>query len=84
MYTGSLYASLASLIDAVDSNTLQGKRVAMFAFGGGAAASFFALRIARSTSFMADKMDLRKRLGEMRVATCEEYDAAMKVRLLHL
>jgi len=57
-----------------------GKRIGMFAFGSGCAASFFALRVVGLTSEMAQKMRLKERLAEMEVRSCEEYVAALKVR----
>lgn len=82
MYTGSLYACLSSLVGHVDSDTLQGKRFALFAFGGGAAASFFALHVAGSTEEISKQLDLPRRLADMRVVTCEEYMAALDVSAL--
>lgn len=79
MYTGSLYGGLASLISRVDSDTLQGKRVSLFAFGSGCAASFFALRVTGSTKEMAEKLNLTQRLRDMKVVPCTEYVEAMKV-----
>jgi hydroxymethylglutaryl-CoA synthase len=79
MYTGSLYGGLASLISRVDSDTLQDKRISLFAFGSGCAASFFAMKVVGSTKEMAEKLDLVKRLGGMKVVPCTEYVEAMKV-----
>ena len=79
MYTGSLYGGLASLISRVDSDNLQGKRVSLFAFGSGCAASFFALKVVGSTREMAEKLDLARRLGDMKVVPCADYVDAMKV-----
>lgn len=79
LYTASLYASLASLIDTVPSATLQGKRIAMFSYGSGLAASFFTIRVRGDTSEMKEKLDLVKRLDKMEVRSCEEYVAALQV-----
>lgn len=79
MYTGSLYGGLASLVSRVDSETLQGKHVSLFAFGSGCAASFFALKVVGSTKEISEKLDLIKRLGEMQVVPCTEYVEAMNV-----
>ncbi|KAF8315367.1 putative hydroxymethylglutaryl-CoA synthase [Clavulina sp. PMI_390] len=80
MYTGSLYGGLASLVSRVDSDTLQGKRVSLFAFGSGCAASFFALRVTGSTKEIAEKLDLLNRLAAMKVVPCTEYVEAMNLR----
>ncbi|KAF8173249.1 hydroxymethylglutaryl-coenzyme A synthase N terminal-domain-containing protein [Mycena galopus ATCC 62051] len=58
MYTASLYGCLASLLSSVPSAELQGKRVSLYAFGGGCAGSFWTLRIKGDTSEIARKMDL--------------------------
>ncbi|KAH8083103.1 hydroxymethylglutaryl-coenzyme A synthase C terminal-domain-containing protein [Filobasidium floriforme] len=80
MYTASLYGGLASLLSNVSSDDLQGRRVGMFSYGSGCAASFFALRVAGSTKEMADKMQLKERLESMKVVPCTEYVSAMKLR----
>mgnify|MGYP001427254147 CR=1 FL=1 len=80
MYTGSLYGALASLLDGVDSATLQGKRVAMYSYGSGLAASFFSLRVKGDTSEMQAKLDLKQRLENNQVRPCEEFVQALQVR----
>ena len=82
MYTGSLYGGIASLLSRVDSESLLNKRVCLFAFGSGCAASFFAFKVVGSTKEMSDKLDLLSRLASMTVSPCEEYVEAMKVGLL--
>lgn len=82
MYTGSLYAGIASLLSNCDDNALLRKRVALFAFGGGVAATFFALHIVGPTDGIARKLDLKARFAEMRLASCDEYSEAMKVSLV--
>ncbi|GAA6051380.1 hypothetical protein JCM3770_004511 [Rhodotorula araucariae] len=82
MYTGSLYGALASLLDSVDSQTLQGKRVAMYSYGSGLAASFFSLRVKGDTSEMHDKLQLKQRLEKNQVRSCEEFVEALQVRSL--
>lgn len=84
MYTGSLYGGLASLLSSVPSEQLVDKRVSMFAYGSGCAASFYALRIKSSTKEISDKMDLLARLKSMKVVPVEDYVSAMEVRVLSL
>lgn len=79
MYTGSLYGGLASLISSVSSEQLAGKRVLMFAFGGGCAASLYALHFVRAPERVARGIDLLRRLADMRVTPVDEYMQAMKV-----
>lgn len=80
MYTGSLYGGLASLLSRVDSEDLQGKHVSMFAFGSGCAASFFAFKVVGSTKEFQEKLDLVKRLADMKVVPPTEYVEAMNLR----
>jgi len=79
MYTASLYGCLASLLSTVDSQTLLGKRVSLFAFGSGCAASFFTLRVKGDTSTLREKMDLTDRLGQMKVVPPQEFVSALLV-----
>lgn len=80
MYTASLYGSLASLLDSTDSDVLQGKRIGMYSYGSGLAASFFTIRVKGSTAEMQAKLDLHARLAKMEVRPCAEYVAALQVR----
>jgi hydroxymethylglutaryl-CoA synthase len=84
LYTASLYGSLASLLDSTSSAELQGKRIAMFSYGSGLAASFFTIRVKGSTEVMHEKLDLKNRLSKMEVRSCAEYVAALQVRHLPL
>ncbi|CEL62005.1 hydroxymethylglutaryl-CoA synthase [Rhizoctonia solani AG-1 IB] len=80
MYTGSLYGGLASLLSSIPSDDLVGKRVSMFAYGSGCAASFYSIRIKGSPKDIAEKMDLLARLQAMKVVPVEEYVSAMGLR----
>ncbi|VDC05449.1 unnamed protein product [Peniophora sp. CBMAI 1063] len=80
MYTASLYGCLASLISAIPPQELLGKRLSMFAYGGGLASSFFVIRVKGDTSGMREKLDLEKRLAAMKVVPCQEYTDALKLR----
>lgn len=79
MYTASLYGALASVIANNPEGIEVGKRIGMYAFGSGCAASFFALRVAGSTKEIAEKMQLKERLASMNVRSCQEYVDALKV-----
>lgn len=79
MYTASLYGALASVIASSPEGIEVGKRIGMYAFGSGCAASFFALRVAGSTKEIAEKMQLKERLASMDVRPCQEYVDALKV-----
>ncbi len=55
----------------------------MYAYGSGCAASFYAIRVAGSTSEMSEKMDLKKRLASMDVVPVQDYVTALKVSYTH-
>lgn len=78
MYTASLYGALASVIASNPEGIEVGKRIGMYAFGSGCAASFFALRVAGSTKDIAEKLQLKERLASMDVRPCQEYVNALK------
>lgn len=80
MYTASLYGALASLVSNIPAGELQGKRVGMFAFGSGCAASFYGLRVDGDVSDIQAKLDLSKRLAAMDVVPCQDYVDALKLR----
>ncbi|KZT59654.1 putative hydroxymethylglutaryl-CoA synthase [Calocera cornea HHB12733] len=80
MYTGSLYGCLASLVGGVPAQSLEGKRLAMFAYGAGCASSFFAISVKGSTQKMFEALDLEARLAAMEVRPCQEYVDAMNLR----
>ncbi|KIM68291.1 hypothetical protein SCLCIDRAFT_1209715 [Scleroderma citrinum Foug A] len=80
MYTASLYGCLASLLSAVEPSELQGKRLSMFGFGSGCAASFFTIRVKGDTSEIREKLNLLERLQSMKVVPCQEYVDALTLR----
>jgi hydroxymethylglutaryl-CoA synthase len=81
MYTASVYGALASLVASVEPDELKGKKVGMFSYGSGLAASFFAIRVRGDTKAIREKVDLKARLASMEVRPCEEYVEALKVGL---
>lgn len=80
MYTASLYGGLASLLSTVEN--LQGKRIAMFAFGSGCASSYWAINVKGDTTEIRTKLDLLARLEAMKVVPCEDFVEALKVNSL--
>ena len=79
MYTASLYGCLASLLSTVAPADLKGKRVSLYAFGSGCAASFFTVRVKGDTSAIREKMDLIDRLSKMKVVPPQEFVDALHV-----
>lgn len=79
-YTGSLYLCLASLLSTAEPETLKGKRISMFAFGSGCAASFFVARVKGDTTEIREKMDLLNRLKNMKVVHPQQFVDALALR----
>ncbi|KAK4241737.1 hydroxymethylglutaryl-CoA synthase [Achaetomium macrosporum] len=80
MYCASLYGGLAGLICYVDDANLQGKRIAMFSYGSGLAASFFSLRVNGSTEKIRQVLNIQGRLDARRAVPPETYDAMCDLR----
>jgi hydroxymethylglutaryl-CoA synthase len=74
MYTASVYSGLVSLLSNVDSTTLQGKRIGVFSYGSGLAASLFSLKVAGSTETIAKILNLKERLAARKTVAPEVYD----------
>ena len=79
-YTASIFCALASLIDSVEPAALQGKRVAMYAYGSGLAASFYSIRVRGDVSNIRSTVDLRARLAATEVRPCDEYVSSLALR----
>lgn len=75
MYCASVYGALASLLcgSGGDSNALVGKRVGVYSYGGGLAASFFSLRIRAPVESIVTNLDLQRRLDSRVGVSVEEY-----------
>ncbi|KTA95584.1 Hydroxymethylglutaryl-CoA synthase [Nakaseomyces glabratus] len=80
MYTGSVYASLASLLSYVDQEQLQGKRIGMFSYGSGLAASLFSLVVRGDISDIVSKLDIDNKLQSRECLTPQQYEAAIELR----
>lgn len=80
IYTGSLYAGLVSLIEAGE---LLGRRIFMFSYGSGCAASLFALRCTKSTASHREKQQIKDRLSRRVKVPCSEYDRLMQHKQLN-
>lgn len=73
IYTGSLYNGLLSLVcdDTID---LTGKKVLMFSYGSGCAASMFVLRVNAGYRNIQRLSDFRPRLASRVKVSPEEYE----------
>lgn len=75
MYCASVWGGLASIIGHVDPEELQGKRIGLFSYGSGLAASFCSFRVNGSTQNIKDVLSIQKRLSNRRAVPPETYDA---------
>lgn len=74
MYCASVWGGLASLLSFVDSKTLEGKRIGLFSYGSGLAASFLSVRINGSVETISKVLDIPARLDARRAVPPETYD----------
>lgn len=80
MYTASVYSGLAGLIANVSSETLQGKKIGIFSYGGGLASSIFSAKVVGSTEEMAKKLNIRERLAARKTVSPEVYEEMCNLR----
>lgn len=80
MYSGSVYGALASLLNNVESADLQDKRIAMYSYGSGLAATFFSIKVKGSTEEIKRNLQLNERLEKNQVRSCEEFLKALEYR----
>ncbi|KAH8903055.1 hydroxymethylglutaryl-CoA synthase [Coniochaeta sp. PMI_546] len=80
MYCASVWGGLASIIGHIDSEELQGKRIGLFSYGSGLAASFCSFRVNGSTQNIKDVLSIQKRLTNRRAVPPETYDAMCDLR----
>jgi hydroxymethylglutaryl-CoA synthase len=74
MYTASVYGGLAGLIASVNSESLQGKKIGIFSYGGGLAASLFSMKVVGNTEEMAKNLNIKERLAARTTVSPEVYD----------
>lgn len=75
MYCGSVWGGVASLLSFVDPKALEGKRIGVFSYGSGLAASFMSFRVNGSTESIAKNLNIAARLKARRAVPPETYDA---------
>jgi hydroxymethylglutaryl-CoA synthase len=74
VYTGSLYLSLLSLLEA-EAAQLAGQRIGLFSYGSGCAAEFFAGRVCPEAAALIAAMDVSAPLRDRHRLTIPEYEA---------
>lgn len=80
MYCGSVWGGLASLVSHIDSKALEGKRIGLFSYGSGLAASFMSFRINGSVESISKVLDIPARLEARRAVAPETYDSMCNLR----
>lgn len=80
MYCAAVYSCLSSIISEVPAQNLLNKRIGVFSYGSGSAASLFSLRVVGSTAEIAKNLSLKKRLESRTRVTPEAFDAALATR----
>jgi hydroxymethylglutaryl-CoA synthase len=83
MYCASVYGGLIGLLSTVDSSTLQGKRIGVFSYGSGLAASLFSLKVIGSTEHIQQALNLKERLAARRTVAPEVYDEVSTFLMLN-
>ncbi|OLN85090.1 Hydroxymethylglutaryl-CoA synthase 2 [Colletotrichum chlorophyti] len=80
MYCGSVWGGLASLVAHVDAASLHGKRLGVFSYGSGLAASFFSFRVNGDVSEIAKTLDIPARLDARNKLSPETFEAFCELR----
>lgn len=75
MYCGSVWGGLASLVSHVPASSLEGKRVGLFSYGSGLAASFTSFQVVGNTEKISKTLNLPARLEARRKLSPETYEA---------
>lgn len=78
-YCGSLYAGLLSLI-ANEGDNMLGKRVLMFSYGSGLAATLFSLQVKGSVEPIRQLVDVQRRLAARTKVAPETFEAMLTQR----
>jgi len=80
MYCGSVYSSLISLVSQIPSEDLLNKRVVLFSYGSGLAASMFSFKIKKSTAEIAKTLNINERLENRNEFKPEDFEKTMSLR----
>lgn len=80
MYCASVWSGLCSILSHVDAKQLEGKRIGLFSYGSGLAASFTSFRVNGSVENIAKVLDLPARLEARRAVPPETYDSMCDLR----
>lgn len=79
-YTGSCWGCLSSLLYYVGSDKLLGKRIGVFSYGSGLAATLLSLRVVGDISDITKVLDIQNRLDARIKKTPNEFEEAIALR----
>ena len=74
MYCASVYSGIVSLLSNIESSELQGKRIGVFSYGSGLAASLFSLKVIGPTDVFQKSLDLKEKLAARKTVSPKVYD----------
>ncbi|KAG5969840.1 ATP-dependent 5'-3' DNA helicase hcs1 [Claviceps cyperi] len=80
MYCGSVWGGVASLLSFVDPKALEGKRLGVFSYGSGLAASFMSFRVNGNVESIHKNLNIPARLEARRAVSPETFDAMCELR----
>ncbi|KAH3671366.1 hypothetical protein WICMUC_004663 [Wickerhamomyces mucosus] len=80
MYTASVWGSLASLLYFVGNEKLQNKRIGLFSYGSGLAATLFSIQVKGDISSIAKSLDLDTKLNDREIVSPEAYLQSIDLR----
>lgn len=80
MYTASVYSSLSSLLCHIGSDALQNKRIGLFSYGSGLAASLFSCKVVGDVKHIVDVLDVQNKLKSRKTESPEDYEKAILLR----
>ncbi|KAF9158299.1 hypothetical protein DFQ26_007790 [Actinomortierella ambigua] len=80
MYTASVWACLSSLISEANDEALLNKRVGIYSYGSGSAASFFSLKVVGSTEKLRENLRVSERLVKRTKVTPQVFADMLKLR----
>ncbi|KAG5913145.1 ATP-dependent 5'-3' DNA helicase hcs1 [Claviceps africana] len=80
MYCASVWGGVASLLSFVDPKALEGKRIGVFSYGSGLAASFMSFRVNGNVETISKNLNISARFKARRAVSPETYDAMCELR----
>ena len=74
MYCASVWGGMVSLLSFVAPEALEGKRIGLFSYGSGLAATFLSFRVKGSTEAISKVLNIPARLESRRAVSPQTYD----------